>query len=52
MCSNVFSGLRPVVDEAGTPRGFAQWYRRWLDRCDAQLADALLCLRAQAFIEA
>lgn len=34
-------GFCPLTDIAGTPRGFAQWYRRWLDKAEAQLSHGL-----------
>ncbi|KAA8882047.1 SMI1/KNR4 family protein [Nocardia colli] len=30
-------GFAPLVDDAGTRIGFTQWYRRWLDRSEAEL---------------
>ncbi|MFG1796371.1 SMI1/KNR4 family protein [Nocardia sp. NPDC049149] len=30
-------GFLPVIDDAGTPVGFAAWYRKWLDNSEAQL---------------
>ncbi|MFE9580959.1 SMI1/KNR4 family protein [Nocardia sp. NPDC006044] len=32
-------GFEPLVDDAGTELGFTQWYRRWLDRSEAELTD-------------
>ncbi|MEV6558163.1 SMI1/KNR4 family protein [Nocardia sp. NPDC051756] len=29
-------GFRPVLDDAGIPLGFARWYRKWLEQCEAQ----------------
>jgi hypothetical protein len=34
-------GFRPLVDDDGTPLGFARWYRRWLDNAEAQLSRGL-----------
>jgi hypothetical protein len=34
-------GFRPLLDDDGTPLGFARWYRRWLDDAEAQLAPGL-----------
>jgi SMI1 / KNR4 family (SUKH-1) len=34
-------GFEPVRDDAGTPLGFARWYRRWLDDAEAQLSHGL-----------
>jgi len=31
-------GFRPLVDDDGSPLGFARWYRRWLGDAEAQLA--------------
>jgi hypothetical protein len=28
-------GFRPLLDDDGTPLGFARWYRRWLDAAAA-----------------
>ena len=30
-------GVRPLVDDAGTPLGFARWYRQWLDAAEARV---------------
>jgi SMI1 / KNR4 family (SUKH-1) len=32
------AGFRPLVDDDGSPLGFARWYRRWLGDAEAQLA--------------
>ncbi|MFC9439769.1 hypothetical protein [Nocardia sp. NPDC057030] len=31
------NGFEPLADGAGARLGFAQWYRRWLDRSEAEL---------------
>ena len=33
--------VRPLVDNDGTPLGFARWYRRWLDNAEAQVSPGL-----------
>ncbi|MFJ9370717.1 SMI1/KNR4 family protein [Nocardia sp. NPDC101769] len=33
------AGFVPLVDDAGTRVGFARWYRRWLDRSEAELTN-------------
>ncbi|MBL7628388.1 SMI1/KNR4 family protein [Frankia sp. CN6] len=35
------AGFAPLLGDAGRPLGFAQWYRRWLDRAAAQLPAGL-----------
>lgn len=32
------SGFEPMTDADGTPKGFASWYRQWLDEAEAQLS--------------
>ncbi|MEO3777196.1 SMI1/KNR4 family protein [Micromonospora sp. B11E3] len=31
-------GFRPLLDDDGTPLGFARWYRRWLDDAEQRVA--------------
>ena len=31
-------GFQPICDEAGTPLGFARWYRRWLDEAATHMS--------------
>ncbi|MFJ4657449.1 SMI1/KNR4 family protein [Nocardia sp. NPDC088792] len=34
-------GFEPLVDGAGARLGFAQWYRRWLDRSEAEITNQI-----------